>query len=94
MKELCDGVIAVSPEVYEPEGTAQVRKWMQGTNRDAWCLGPSLPEQKNHRQEGSKAETTLSENAGEMEVFMDRILKERGEHSLLYVFFICNMNSQ
>lgn len=83
LRDICDGLITVSPEAYEPEGTAQVQKWMRGTNRDAWCLGPLLPAQKN--DEGLKAETKLSENALEIEHFMDKILKERGENSLLYV---------
>ena len=83
MQELCDGDILTSPEAYEPEGTEQMRKWMKGTGRDVWCLGPLLPLQKQHH--GLSAEKQLSENAHEIQHFMDKVLAESGEKSLLYV---------
>lgn len=89
MQEYCDAIITTSPEVYEPEGTAQMRKWMNDTGREFWCLGPSLPLQKNHH--GLSTENQLSKNAHEIQQFMDRILKERGEKSLLYVGLLCSM---
>lgn len=85
LQDTCDALITTSPETYEPEGTAQLRKWMRGTGREAYTIGPLLPSPKHTREKAAEAQ--LSENAGEIEGFLDRVLSERGETSLLYVCF-------
>ena len=87
MQSLCDGIILASPEAYEPDGTAQVRKWMQDTGRNTWCLGPSVTIYQGH--EGIPDEGNSTNDTAEIQSFMNKISAECGEKSLLYVSFAC-----
>ncbi|TCD70764.1 hypothetical protein EIP91_001793 [Steccherinum ochraceum] len=81
LKDICDGVIATSPEAYEPAATAQLRTWMKDTERDFFCLGPMQA-----LRDGSKR--LAAETGAEGIVsFMNRILSERGEKSILFISF-------
>ncbi|TCD64138.1 hypothetical protein EIP91_004487, partial [Steccherinum ochraceum] len=84
-EQYCDATISTSPEVYEPEGTAHMKKWMTETGRDFWCFGPLLPPQE--KRDSLAAETKLSENADEIQAFLDKTLKDHGDKSLLYISF-------
>ncbi|KAH9927679.1 uncharacterized protein B0H18DRAFT_932440 [Fomitopsis serialis] len=76
----CDGIILASPECYEPETTAALQKWMAETSRSVYCAGPMIAS-------GMRAitiEKEQSEDAAEIDDFLESILRRRGERSLLY----------
>lgn len=87
MESLCDGIILASPEAYEPDGTAQVRKWMRNSGRDTWCLGPSVA--IHQKQEEIPDEGNPANGTEDIQCFMNKTLAECGEQSLLYVSISC-----
>ncbi|OCH85798.1 UDP-Glycosyltransferase/glycogen phosphorylase [Obba rivulosa] len=79
----CDGILMSSPESYESECVAGVRKWYAETSRGAYACGPLLPEEG---QSMSK-EKDSSEKGAAIEKFLDTVLQTHGSKSLVYISF-------
>ena len=76
-----DGVIAMSPEAFEPEAAAAFRKWFEERSTPVHFVGPLIPDgDKAEAQE--KSQSPLSKD---IQAFLDRQLQMRGENSVLYV---------
>ncbi|EIW63123.1 UDP-Glycosyltransferase/glycogen phosphorylase [Trametes versicolor FP-101664 SS1] len=82
--DICDGVLLMTPEPYEPDAVAAVRKWYAETGRSAYVCGPLLPP----KSATAKAkEQQQSKEATEISAFLDTTLKTSGKKSLLYISF-------
>ncbi|OCH85811.1 UDP-Glycosyltransferase/glycogen phosphorylase [Obba rivulosa] len=79
----CDGILMSSPESYESECVAGVRKWYAETSRSAYACGPLLPEEG---QSMSK-EKDSSEKGAAIEKFLNTALQMHGPKSLVYISF-------
>lgn len=78
-----DGLILFTLEAYEPDAIAATRAWLAETGRKAYACGPLLPSAS--KVTASTNEKRLSQDAGEIQEFLDNTLKSSGEKSLLYV---------
>lgn len=89
----CDGVICTSSSSYEPESIDALRKWLADSgNRELYIIGPLVPPGVGRVGVGlsdsaKSLELAGSENGNDCQLFMDRVLRERGEKSLIYVSF-------
>lgn len=72
----------MTPESYEPDAVAAVRKWYAETGRSAYVCGPLLPPSS---ATAKAKEQQQSKQATEISAFLDTTLKTSGEKSLLYV---------
>ncbi|EMD34231.1 glycosyltransferase family 1 protein [Gelatoporia subvermispora B] len=78
-----DGVVFSTPEPLQPEAIASVREWFTQENRVTYSFGPLVPS-------GTRAadyELVQSGKGGEIQQFLDSVLKSHGEHSLVYWSF-------
>ncbi|KAI0823685.1 UDP-Glycosyltransferase/glycogen phosphorylase [Trametes gibbosa] len=78
-----DGVLSMSPAELEPEGSAAFRQWLGGLGKQVYFTGPLVPDGKK----ADAAEQSVSPVAQQIHSFLDRQLKEKGEHSVLYISF-------
>ena len=78
-----DGVILTSPQSYEPESTAAMKRWFADTGRPVYLCGPLLPGAS--KAAAVENEVKQSANGAEIQAFLDEVLDARGEKSLLYV---------
>ncbi|KAJ3487391.1 hypothetical protein NLI96_g3558 [Meripilus lineatus] len=83
--EQCDGLIMTTPEEYEPEGIADIKKWFAKTSRSVYHLGPLLPALNDPKV--SAEEKSISANGQEISDFMDSVLKSHGPQSMVYMAF-------
>lgn len=77
----CNGVIAASPRVFEPESTAALEEHLSKTNRPLYVIGPlglTTAEQIDREPSPDKEEVVA---------FLDRIVEKHGEKSLIYISF-------
>ncbi len=81
--ESCDGVVLTTPECYEPEAVAGVKKWFAESSRSVFVLGPLLP--TTHDPSALAGEKQMSVNANEIDLFLESILASHGKASMLYV---------
>ncbi|KAF8227378.1 UDP-Glycosyltransferase/glycogen phosphorylase, partial [Tricholoma matsutake] len=82
-----DGIICTSSSAYEPEAIAVLRKWFASSgNRELYVIGPLVPPRR--LSDSAKSfELEGSENGNECQLFMDKILGEHGDKSLIYISF-------
>ncbi|KAI0716582.1 UDP-Glycosyltransferase/glycogen phosphorylase [Earliella scabrosa] len=83
--EKADGVLLFTPESYEPEAVAAVRRWFKETNRPVYACGPLLPSASKGAAVAN--ETKLSKESVEIQSFLDEVLRTSGERSLVYISF-------
>ncbi|KAJ6614616.1 hypothetical protein B0H10DRAFT_2191461 [Mycena sp. CBHHK59/15] len=86
----CDGAIGVSSRVIEPATCAWVESTLAATGASFFPLGPLMPAVKAStiRKPSREGEFAQSESASkDVENFLDRMLAERGKHSVLYISF-------
>ncbi|CAL1709844.1 unnamed protein product [Somion occarium] len=81
--ENCDGLIMATPEPYEPEGIDVIRRWFTETSRDIYPIGPMVPFGKK----AMEGENKQSQDAGDIEQFLESILKSHGPKSVIYFAF-------
>ena len=79
-----DGVISMTPESYAPEAIAGIREnWFGKRGKPFYTCGPLVPlGERATVIDNEKKQSAASE---EIQVFLDKTLKESGEKSLLYV---------
>ncbi|KAI0760274.1 UDP-Glycosyltransferase/glycogen phosphorylase [Fomes fomentarius] len=82
--EKTDGVFLFTPESYEPEAVAAVRRWFGETGRPAYAVGPLLPAAS---KAAASKERKLSSESDEIQTFLNDTLKSSGEKSLVYISF-------
>ncbi|KAH9851061.1 UDP-Glycosyltransferase/glycogen phosphorylase [Lenzites betulinus] len=82
--EECDGMLIITPEPYEPDAVAAVRKWYAETGRPAYVCGPLLPPGSATATANEKQQ---SKESVQIQEFLDKTLKTDGEKSLLYISF-------
>src|SRR5437660_316990 len=83
-----DGVITPGTSAFEEEALATWRKWQEKRGKEFYVVGPLLP-----IDDGTKAseklvkdnEKAASDKGAEIEEFLEKALRENGEHSLVYV---------
>ncbi|KAF9073099.1 hypothetical protein BDP27DRAFT_1289599 [Rhodocollybia butyracea] len=75
-----DGIICVSANAYEPEAIAKAEEWYTSMNKVWYTIGPLSMEAK-------PPQTSASESDPVVEAFLNRIHKEFGSKSLLYISF-------
>ncbi|KAI0760255.1 UDP-Glycosyltransferase/glycogen phosphorylase [Fomes fomentarius] len=83
--EKTDGVFLFTPESYEPEAVATVRRWYGETGRPAYAVGPLLPAAS--KAAAASKERKLSSESDGIQTFLDDTLKSCGEQSLVYISF-------
>jgi len=83
--EKCDGVVATTPEAFEPEGAAGFRDWLTGDGKSIHIVGPLIPISADAHAIAGEAEQSAA--SGEIKTFMDNVLKSHGPRSLLYISF-------
>ena len=83
--EECDGLIMTTPEEYEPEAIADIKRWFGKTSRGVYPLGPLLPAVNDPKV--SEEEKSISMKGQEISQFMDSVLKSHGPQSMVYVRF-------
>lgn len=66
----------MTPESYEPDAVAAVRKWYAETGRSAYVCGPLLPPSS---ATAKAKEQQQSKQATEISAFLDTTLKTSGE---------------
>ncbi|KDR73136.1 hypothetical protein GALMADRAFT_722028 [Galerina marginata CBS 339.88] len=76
----CDGVFMASAYAFENEALDTTRSWLLESKKDIYVIGPLLP-----RGYGTVAQS--SRGAGEIEVFLDKMLLQRGGKAVLYISF-------
>ncbi|KAJ4473111.1 hypothetical protein J3R30DRAFT_764566 [Lentinula aciculospora] len=84
MREV-DGLVSVSASAFEPEAVAAVKQWYTSMNKACYSVGPlsiHVP-----RVEGSKPVHTENETDDLVNVFLNRIQKDFGDQSLIYMSF-------
>lgn len=77
----CNGIIAASPRVYEPESTAALEEHLSKTNRPLYITGPlglTTTEQIDKEPSPDKENVVA---------FLNRIFDQHGQRSLIYVSF-------
>ena len=66
-----------------------MRTWLAETNRPLYTIGPLVPpgfgDMAGLSAVAKQMEFKSTKNGGEVQVFLDRILKSHGKHSLIYV---------
>ena len=74
-----------TPESYEPEAVAAVKRWFDETGRGSsvYTCGPSLPSAS--QATANDNESKMSKESAEIQAFLDETLSQSGENSLLYV---------
>ncbi|KAF8572743.1 glycosyltransferase family 1 protein [Ramaria rubella] len=82
----CDGFLAVSSTVYEPESLDGMRSWLSETNRSIYAIGPLTPPD-SLSESSKKLEMEASVNGDEFQVFLDKQLKMYGDKSIIYISF-------
>ncbi|KAF8583175.1 glycosyltransferase family 1 protein [Ramaria rubella] len=82
----CDGFLAVSSTVYEPESLDGMRTWLSETNRSIYPIGPLTPPD-SLSESSKKQEIEASANGDEFQIFLDKQLKKYGEKSIIYISF-------
>ncbi|KAF8583171.1 glycosyltransferase family 1 protein [Ramaria rubella] len=87
--EVCDGFVAVSSSISDAEAVDATRAWLAETNRPFYAVGPLTPPGFGGMlsETSKKAEVASSQNGDEFEVFLDKMLKEHGEISIIYISF-------
>ncbi|KAI0738932.1 UDP-Glycosyltransferase/glycogen phosphorylase [Daedaleopsis nitida] len=83
--EKADGVFLFTPESYEPEAVAAVRRWYAETSRPVYVCGPLLPSAS--KMSAHEKEKKLSTESSEIQLFLDEALKTSGEKSVVYISF-------
>ncbi|THH23192.1 hypothetical protein EUX98_g7990 [Antrodiella citrinella] len=83
--DACDGLIIASPEPYEPQTVAATKEWFAETSRPVWVVGPLAT--SANTQEAIANEEAQSEKSADIKKFLDKTLKEHGEHSAIYISF-------
>ena len=78
-----DGLYLFTPESYEPEAVAAVRRWFAETGRPVYTSGPLLPSAS--KASAHENEKKLSKESDEIQTFLDEALKTSGEKSVVYV---------
>ncbi|KAH9851322.1 UDP-Glycosyltransferase/glycogen phosphorylase [Lenzites betulinus] len=82
--ETCDGMFLGTPEPYERDAVAAVKKWYAESGRPAYLCGPLIPPKSATviaREKEQSADST------QIQDFLDSILETAGEKSLLYITF-------
>jgi len=87
---MCNGLIAATSAVFEPEANETLQKWLTETNRTFYNLGPL-----QLRGYGSstvadcrkRGDLSSSRNGEELLEFLDKTLQTHGPNSLLYISF-------
>ena len=72
-----------TPEEYEPEAIADIKRWFGKTSRGVYPLGPLLPAVNDPKV--SEEEKSISMRGQEISQFMDSVLKSHGPQSMIYV---------
>jgi hypothetical protein len=88
----CDGFVSVSSTAYDPISLKAMRMWLGETNRPVYAVGPLVPPGfggTGLSDTAKKMEIDSSNNGGEMQAFLDKILKSHGKRSLVYVINTC-----
>lgn len=78
----CDGIIIASSEAYEKVSLEALRSWYSELNKPLYAVGPLLP--KNF---GGVEALTGQRNA-EIETFLESMLTQHGERSVVFVRFV------
>jgi len=81
----CDDVISVSSYAFESESIESMRSWFAEWRKQLFVLGPLLPESYSSDIQSSRGATDVEE-------FLETMLLERGEKSVLFVsryMFLC-----
>lgn len=81
--DLLDGALLITPESYEPGAVAACRAWYAETGRPVIAAGPLFPPAS--KATASANEMKQSNEAAEIQAFLDETLRTHGEKSLLYV---------
>lgn len=80
----CDGIITSGPACLEaPEGLSRLSAWLAQTSRSLYVVGPLQP--VGNLEHAAAQEKTLSKDARKIDAFMERMLKLRGERSMIFV---------
>ncbi|KAJ7649300.1 hypothetical protein B0H17DRAFT_1215293 [Mycena rosella] len=85
----CDGSIGVSSRVIEPATCAWVQTALSKTGGAFFALGPLMPAVTSASLGATqKGEFAQSESEStDVSLFLDRMFKEKGAHSVLYISF-------
>ncbi|KAJ7671650.1 UDP-Glycosyltransferase/glycogen phosphorylase [Mycena polygramma] len=76
----CDGVIISTAEAYEPVSLKALESWSTSISKRLYAVGPLLPLSFGSHSHISDGET-------EVKQFLDGMLAQYGEHSLLFISF-------
>lgn len=81
----CDGAILMASNALESEAISAMKQWFAETGRSLYAIGPLLP--LSHYKDGHNALTAGALKDGKSEVidFLNAILANHGDKSLLYV---------
>lgn len=72
-----------TPEAYEPEAVAETRAWFADSKKDVYVVGPLLPNASDPK--AIEGEHKQSQDASEIQKFLDKTLESHGAKSLVYV---------
>ncbi|CDO69246.1 Glycosyltransferase Family 1 protein [Trametes cinnabarina] len=81
---LSDGALVATPEAYERQAVAAVRKWFGELQKPVYVIGPLQP---SGTQAAIVYEKAQAPQIREIETFLDNTLRNFGERSLLYISF-------
>ncbi|KIJ46021.1 glycosyltransferase family 1 protein, partial [Sphaerobolus stellatus SS14] len=84
------GIVTSSTSAVEAEALTIWKKWQHEHGKQLYVVGPLLPihEESNALGDLAKAnEKAASDKGSEIEQFLEKALRENGEHSLVYISF-------
>ncbi|KIJ31033.1 glycosyltransferase family 1 protein [Sphaerobolus stellatus SS14] len=78
-----DGVVTAGTSAFEAEALAALKKWQLSLGKEVYIVGPLL----SINDMPKECQRTTSDEVSEIHEFLERNLREHGEHSLIYISF-------